>query len=114
MQTTSIINTIMHVTKSEEPQVGMGATVLAWTDRYAGTIVEVKHTQAGKVKEVVVQEDKATRTDGFGMSDSQTYAYEADPQGRLFSIYYFKGEVSKRSGYGLAVGIRRKYHDFSF
>jgi primosomal protein N' len=32
-----------------EPTVGMGATLLGWTDRYAGTIVEVLPQKNGSV-----------------------------------------------------------------
>ena len=46
-----------------EPTVGMGATILHWTDRTAGTIVEVGDGY------FVVQADHAICTDELGRSD---------------------------------------------
>ncbi|MBI0325563.1 hypothetical protein [Burkholderia plantarii] len=33
-----------------EPVVGMGVTILAWTDRYAGTIVKIEKLRSGTVR----------------------------------------------------------------
>lgn len=105
------------------PEVGMGATILSWTDRYAGTVVDV--TNNGKM--VVVQEDSAVRVDGNGMSEMQEYEYSADPEGRVYVFRMDKnggwnearlngktGRWNKVDGYGLILGFRRKYRDFSF
>lgn len=40
----------------------MGATVLAWTDRYAGTIIDVSRAHARTI--LYVREDRATLTIG--------------------------------------------------
>ena len=126
-QTASVINHIMsRSTKGQpDPVVGMGATILHWTDRDAGTITKV--FAIGKDLAIEVQQDKATRTDTNGMSEMQTYAYEADPNGAR-STWRFKAgawkqvrysEDTKRwrlveAGGGLQIGVRRAYHDFSF
>jgi hypothetical protein len=98
------------------PEVGMGATIILWSDRLACTIVEV--SKSGK--RLTVRRDKTTRIDGNGMSDSQKYEYEPDPQGseRTFSLrsngrWVQEGETM-RGGTNLAVGVRREYYDFSF
>jgi len=89
------------------PQIGMGATILSWSDRRAATII------AMTPKTVTVQEDISTRTDNNGMSESQEYAYTVDPTGPRYTF-----RLTKRgwrcSGYGLAIGARRTYHDYSF
>jgi hypothetical protein len=95
----------------------MGATVLGWTDRYAGTIVDV-----GLDGSFTVQEDKAIRTDKNGMSESQEYEYERNLNGRRFLFRAVrrgkaKGQLregGKANGSGVLIGDRRKYHDFSF
>lgn len=99
------------------PEVGMGATILAYTDRYAGTVVRVYPNGA-----FVVQEDHAKRTDSNGMSESQTYEYSPNPNGaeHLFkrvSRGRAKGqyrENGRMQGNGVMLGVRRKYNDFSF
>jgi hypothetical protein len=53
----------------------MGATVLMYSDRHAGTIVEV----CGK--RLMWQADTASRTDKNGVSDAQSYSYERNPKG---------------------------------
>jgi hypothetical protein len=97
------------------PEVGMGATACAYTDRYAGTI-----TRIISPTRIEWQEDHAERTDKNGMSESQTYEYKADPNGRKVIFSKRKNGVwremgaEKGSGLGLSLGERRKYHDFSF
>jgi hypothetical protein len=107
-ETGSLINHVMSQSQaSVEPYVGMGATVLMWTDRKAGTVIKVTKTQ------VHVQMDIATRTDSNGMSECQSYTYKPDPHGRVG--VFRKTKKGWRSGaWGLAIGIRRHYHDYSF
>lgn len=114
----SILNRIAEcgIKGRPEPVVGMGATRLMYSDRVAGTIVEVKRDG----RELVFQPDKATRTDSNGMSESQRYSFERDPTAptRTYTLrkggrYVEKG-ASARSGEVLAIGYRDHYHDFSF
>jgi len=104
-----------------EPQVGMGATLLSWTDRYPATVVEWD----GKI--IAVTEDDYVRTDKNGMSESQEYEFTPNPNR---ARQYFRREkngswVSIRKNEetgrwnrtecgGLIVGFRKKYHDYSF
>jgi hypothetical protein len=101
-----------------EPEVGMGATELCFSDRHAYTIVEVVRfktgKRAGQVKAVRAQRDKATRTDSHGMSDAQSWTFEPDPEGsvrefRLTSRGRFEGGAGT-----LAIGYRSEYYDYSF
>lgn len=100
-----------------DPEVGMGATELLYSDRQAGTIVEVSpHPR----KRLIFQEDHARRTDANGMSDAQTYAYEANPNGRKV-VYTLRSNgrwirEGQRSTNGtqLLIGRRDHYHDFGF
>ena len=99
---------------AEKLEVGMGATMCGWTDRYAGTVISVSETQ------VAVQEDRATRTDKNGMSESQTYAYSPDANGRIFVFTKRKYggwvERGRKMGNGRRVsfGGRSAYYDYSF
>lgn len=116
MQTGSLVNLLMAQSGNPTPTVGMGATMLHWTDREAGTVVEVSPNG----KRLVVQEDTATRTDKNGMSDCQSYSYEPNPNGsktaytlRRNGRWVMEGE-SMRTGRGLRLGTRDKHYDFSF
>ena len=108
-----------------EPTEGMGATLLSWTDRHAATVLRV--FSVGKTRLVSVQEDKAMRSDKNGMSESQTYTYETNPTGRVLTFKQEKNGMwsevafstttkrwSKTGGYGLRIGQREEYRDFSF
>lgn len=108
METGSVINHIYSRVVATEPTIGMGATILCWTDRHAGTIIKVTRTQ------VHVREDTATRADSNGMSESQSYLYTADPQGKVHVFRMTKKGYRNRAGNGLLVGTRAKYHDYSF
>jgi hypothetical protein len=104
------------------PEVGMGVTVLGWTDRYAGTIVAMEGPGI-----IHVRLDRAERTDHNGMSESQVYRYTPDPNGTAYTFRMKKGGMwenvtrnprtnryNKLGGYGLRIGERAAYHDFSF
>jgi hypothetical protein len=127
-ETGSLINHLQSVATRGQPTpaVGMGATVLGWTDRHAATIIDVFNV--GKTQYVTVQYDDSRRTDTNGMSESQTYEYTPNPYG-IKETYRFSGQTGqwqavrkntetgrwkKTSGYGLRIGVREKYHDFSF
>ena len=95
------------------PGVGMGATKLMYTDRVAYTVTRI--SASGKT--FWMQRDKASRTDSNGMSESQSYAYEPDPEGEVLKVFRTKDGRWKSSGvYGCYVllGERRAYHDYSF
>lgn len=108
-----------------EPEVGMGATILQWSDRQAATVTAV--WKRGQTEYVTVQEDIAKRVDKNGMSDCQTYEYSRNPNGCQF-IFRRDGQggydpvrwnpetgrYNKCGRGGLIVGKRDHYHDFSF
>lgn len=109
--TASVNNWMMAGSKQPIPELGMGATILMWTDRHAATVVKI--SASGKT--ITLREDKATRSDGNGMSDQQSYNYEADPNGReLVARLGKKGWNVSRLGAGLLLGTRSAYHDYSF
>ena len=61
-----------------EPVVGMGATILLWTDRHAATITEV--FVLGKYTYVKVRQDTSKRIDKNGMSEDQDYEFTPNPR----------------------------------
>ena len=114
--TNSLVNLLMSGPAATVPTVGMGATELCWTDRHAGTIVEV--SKSGKTLYWV--QDNAKRIDTNGMSESQEYEYAPNPTGhrqkftlRANGRWVRAGEPAK-NGTKLAIGRRESYHDFSF
>lgn len=92
------------------PAVDMPCTVCWMTDRKAATVVAVSPTGA----RVTVREDKATRTDQNGMSDSQNYSYERDQNGTTHTFHRQGNGAYRSAGKSLALGVRRSYHDYSF
>lgn len=107
-QTASMTNYLMSGTNGQPtPEVGMGATILMWTDRHAATIVKVTRTQ------IHVKQDHAKRTDTRGMSESQEYEYTPNPNAP--TIVFRKTKRGYRSQAGsLRIGDRNEYHDYSF
>ena len=113
----SVVNHVMGNATQPTPEVGMGATVLCYTDRRAGTIV-----QAAYSGDFTVREDRAIRTDDNGMSEAQTYRYEPDPNGRLYHFRVVRRgkaagqyrEDGRKDGNRVLIGHRDAYHDFSF
>lgn len=109
-----------------EPEEGMGATELLWSDRHAGTIRSVKlgksGPNAGKVVEVEWQRDKATaaKNEKYGPMNSEfyDYTYEPNPDGsvHVFTLRASGQFVRKGSSGGttLNIGSRDEYFDASF
>jgi len=115
-QTGSLINHLMSGSKLITPEIGMGCTMLGWTDRHAATIVEVKRD--GKL--IGIKQDIATRTDDNGMSDSQSYEFTPNPEAGV-QWYSFRPKVNafvrvgdSVRGARLLVGHREEYYDYSF
>lgn len=114
------------MTSNKEPQVGDGATFTIATDSHACTIIEVNRNG----REVVLQQDRAIRTDNNGMSDCQDYRFERNPNGALYrvskrTLKNGKGEIirvvwkqvghpTRSPGCYASLGGRHEYHDFSF
>lgn len=110
-----------------EPIVGMGCTQLCWTDRHPYTVVVVVTKMVKKMEvidHIIVQEDKARRTDAYGMSECQSYEFSHDSQGATRMLKRNKRnqwvEVKDRSARPRSkdvqvyrMGDRSKYHDFS-
>lgn len=111
--TNSVNNWLMSGAKGQPtPEVGMGGTLLMWTDRHAVTVTRV--SASGKT--LWFKQDKATRTDDNGMSESQRYSYEADPDARERKATLRKNGawVESRAGTRLRLGDRNEYRDYSF
>jgi hypothetical protein len=91
-----------------KPTVGVGVTMLSWTDRRPGTITKVTPCQ------IHVQEDSATRIDKNGMCESQHYEYAPNPNTPVTVFRKTKRGFRDRGGRGLLIGVREKYYDYSF
>lgn len=105
-----------------DPEVGMGCTLLQWSDRKAATIIAIENGI------ITVQEDHATRTDQNGMSDMQDYDHAPNPDGATYNFRFGKSgkweliQKNERTGRwkksevstGLLLGRRDHHHDFSF
>ncbi|MBK6942477.1 MAG: hypothetical protein IPH13_20060 [Planctomycetes bacterium] len=107
----SATNRILENVQSPTPTVGMGATVCAWSDRYAATVIEVRSPSR-----VVIQYDTAIRTDDNGMSESQSYRYEPNPKGMTKIVTRRRDGAWRieKEGTGVRFGKREAYHDYSF
>lgn len=92
------------------PTKGMGGTLYYYTDRKAVTVIHVTKTASC----VVVQEDKATRLDTNGMSESQSYSYQPDQAGEKHRMYLQADGLYHTRGVRLHLGDRRTYHDYGF
>jgi len=108
-ETGSLMNHVMSG-DTTEPKVGMGCTILCWTDFYqhAGTIIRVTPSQ------VHVQLDHANRTDCRGFSEQQDWAYSPNPDGGIEIFRKTKRGYRNRAGNGLLIGTRDHYYDFGF
>lgn len=91
------------------PEVGMGATLVMYSDRRAYTISRV--SKSGKT--FWMRQDKATRVDNNGMSESQQYAYTQQSDAPETQVHNTK-DGWKSGGHKVWVGLRDEHYDFSF
>jgi hypothetical protein len=117
----SMMNSLMAGSATPEPEVGMGATILMWSDRKAATITEVIRfktgPKAGQIKAVKTRGVRAIRTDGNGMSDAQSYIYEEVPEWPESTWTLRQDGTFRKVGdkyTQLAIGFRDEYYDYSF
>jgi hypothetical protein len=110
------------------PVVGMGATILAWSDRYAATIVSVEEFAGGRYKYLVgVVNDKCKVVAGSSHDGSAAYEYEPGggtprywakkkTSGAWVSVKRNEatGKLNMTHGNGLRIGERDEYRDPSF
>lgn len=106
------------------PEVGMGATILGWTDRYPATIVKVEVVKGRTY--VIVQKDDAKMISGNYYNPGEyeyTRNYNAPYQAwRTNKDGLWEGTVYnvrtkrwiKNRGDGLRIGERDRYNDPSF
>ena len=114
--TGSLVNHLMSgMYKQPDPEIGMGVTVLMWTDRRSGTIVKMSKSK----KSLWISRDTVKRTDKNGMSESQEYECtpNMDIPGTEYTLrkngrYVMKG--CDMHGEHLLVGKRNNYFDFTF
>lgn len=126
-ETNSLVNHLSTGTRGQPtPVVGMGATILHWTDRSPATIIEVWSDKG--YTWIKVQGDNYRRTDDNGMSECQSYEYTPNPEGGVSTYRHKEGQAweamrlnpetkrwnKSKSGQGLRIGEREKYHDFCF
>lgn len=93
------------------PAVGMGATILLWSDRHPATIIKVTP------KTVTVQEDTAERVDDRGpYTEEQEYRFSPNPNGAtaVFRLTARGWRQSGGKGAGLMIGHREKFCDPHF
>lgn len=102
---------------ANEIVIGMPATIAIGSDRFAATVVSVKKTR------IEVQEDTAIRTDRNGISESQSYRFEPNPNGTIWVCKLdcrgnWLGKLpwmsSRRAVATVFVGRRDHYHDPCF
>jgi hypothetical protein len=107
------------------PTIGMGATILLYSDRHAATIVKVE--TIGKAKIVTTRDDTVRVTAGSAHDGSAQYSYTPNPQGRRRSFratgpdgtwqqVTFNEDTQrwnkiKGGGQGLRIGDRDEYRD---
>lgn len=126
-QTGSLVNHLQArgVKGQPTPEVGMGATLLSYTDRHPGTIISVETVRS--VVYLEVQEDNYKRIDSNGMSECQDYEFTCNPNGAINTFRQGKdgmwekvyknpetGRWKKTDSRGLRIGERDRYYDFSF
>jgi hypothetical protein len=110
-QSGSLTNMLMANQKAPpSPTIGMGATILRYTDRAPATVVWV--SPSGKT--LHLQEDDAARVDANGMSECQTYTFTPNPAATVQVAHLTTKGWKIVKGSRIRLGDRDKYHDFSF
>jgi hypothetical protein len=129
-QTASVVNHLQARGVIGQPKavVGMGVTLLGWTDRDAGTITKVTEVAGSKrvACYIEVVRDNSVLISGSTASESQEYSYtpgKGQPSTfrQLHTGFWeevrvneLTGKFVKTGGKGLRIGERDTYRDPSF
>lgn len=101
----NLMNRISEHSLSPTPEVGMGATLYLWSDRYPATVTKV--SPSGKT--VTLTEDNVV-----GWENSYGVSFAPNPNGRVWTARKGKNGTWKASGSGVTLGSRAAYRDPSF
>lgn len=127
--TGSLMNHLYSRMTKNQPkaEVGMGATILGWTDRYAATIIAVEGDGLSAGTIITVQGDHATVVSGSCMDGSAKYEYAPNPNGGKYHYRLSKagswdsvrrneetGRWNKTGSKGVRIGDRQEYRDPHF
>lgn len=109
----SLQNRLMECAKNPEPEVGMGATELMWSDRHPYEVIEVQDSRHVTVREL---SHKLVKGSIYGDAE---YEYSSNPDGKVTKLFKTKeGRWVERIGrsYGsrFALGYAEYYYDPSF
>ncbi len=105
----NLTNRLMERTENQEQEIkiGMGATIIMYSDRIACTVIEIK----GKCK-AVIQRDKAKC---IGGAYSNEWELSRDENGMKYEIYCRNGVWRvKDSKEKVIIGKRDYYYDYTF
>jgi hypothetical protein len=102
---------------SGTPELGGGATILSWSDRYPATVIEIipfrSGPRTGQPRIVRVQEDSWEVVSGSASDGSAKYLYFPNPEG-MITEFRMAGKKWSGPGEGIAFGFRDKYYDPHF
>lgn len=123
-QTGSLMNHLMSRSAPKEPEAGMPATLLMWTDRHPATVIDV--FTKGKTAYFTVQEDHWKALKPMN-TDDQAYEYTRNPEGATRTFRMARkggweqvtqnpetGRYIKIGNGGILLGRREKFEDPSF
>lgn len=120
----SLINRLTEGPTRKVPKVGMPATIMFYSDREPGTIIEVKTFKSGlkkdQPKEFVVQFDHWKVVKGNEGDGSAQYEYERNPDGRTMTFSFNEKRqrwIEARTegrGCGVILDHRERHHDPHF
>jgi hypothetical protein len=106
-ETGSLVNHV--IAKSDAvPEIGMACTILHWTDRTPGTVIEI--SKSGKT--IKVQED-ASAVMFRNVAGQLVWGITRDPNGYVWTFRLTKSGW-KSSGNGLRLGFAERYYDENF
>ena len=128
-QTSSLVNHLYSrmTVDSPNPEVGMPATILGWTDRNAATVTKVTELVGQWAWEIEVAEDVVMVTSGSTHDGSAVFETVFNPDGykhlcrmKRKTREWVRGYISAETGKfrkfsgGLIIGKREHYVDPSF
>lgn len=110
-ETGSLVNHVLSGAKRVEPELGMGATLLSWSDRDAATVVDIVRDGNGKLKRFATTQDEAHVTSGSGHDGSAVYGYVTRADGaRSWWMPNRKGDGYDQIRHSSATGRWQKVH----
>lgn len=110
----SLTNRILENQGSPEPEIGMGATEVMYSDREPWEIIGIERNRQGEVRRITLRHMSSKLPEGSPIG-SNNWIITPDENGRVITIKKARKNCKSHNKWGnFILGFADKFYDWSF